>query len=220
MMPVEFNHSNFDPLSYLPEETSLQVLSHLDEQSLGRCCQVSRTWRRIASDDSLWRHAAQEINTIPQGVNIKSYLDKHAVKSYDQVVRLIQEFVNRVPLNQKGEFTCVFPFSPGCTISVTLGCGEVNSRMEPHIKEICVFMRAIQDNNAALGPAALNSILISESWSPPNRFTSYTERLPQNVGTSYSEYQRIIKSLNTRVNNLANPGWLNYLYGKATSWFH
>lgn len=44
-----------DFIALLPEETSLLILSHLDQASLCICAQVSRAWRHISARDALWR---------------------------------------------------------------------------------------------------------------------------------------------------------------------
>lgn len=98
-----------DPLKYVAEGNKLQILSHLNPQELVQCCQVSKEWSRLASDGSLWRGFFPE-KAIPLGVNVKKYIDGHAVKSEDEAMQRIQEFANKVLLNQKGTFTCFFPF--------------------------------------------------------------------------------------------------------------
>uniref|UniRef100_A0A1I8HCL7 F-box domain-containing protein n=1 Tax=Macrostomum lignano TaxID=282301 RepID=A0A1I8HCL7_9PLAT len=39
----------------LPDELLTQILSELDQTSLGRCAQLSRRWRRLATQPRLWR---------------------------------------------------------------------------------------------------------------------------------------------------------------------
>uniref|UniRef100_A0A1I8HS43 F-box domain-containing protein n=1 Tax=Macrostomum lignano TaxID=282301 RepID=A0A1I8HS43_9PLAT len=42
-------------IEQLPEELLTQILSELDQTSLGRCAQLSRRWRRLATQPRLWR---------------------------------------------------------------------------------------------------------------------------------------------------------------------
>ena len=65
----------FDPITYLPEDKGFKILSYLNEQELVQCCKVSKTWRRLASDNDLWRRIFPEI-AIPSGVGVKGYIDR------------------------------------------------------------------------------------------------------------------------------------------------
>lgn len=49
-----------DPLSILPREISLKILSHLDATSLCRAAQVARKWKELADDDILWRGICEQ----------------------------------------------------------------------------------------------------------------------------------------------------------------
>jgi len=44
-----------DFISKLPSEVSLRILSYLDAKSLARACRVSQAWRRLATDEFLWK---------------------------------------------------------------------------------------------------------------------------------------------------------------------
>lgn len=54
------NIIRLDPFAVLPAEISLRILSYLDAISLGRAAQVSRTWRRLADDDMLWKSICEQ----------------------------------------------------------------------------------------------------------------------------------------------------------------
>ncbi|KAI0795773.1 WD40-repeat-containing domain protein [Abortiporus biennis] len=45
-----------DIVGHLPDEVALQILSYLDFLDIISCLGVSRTWRRLAQDNPLWRH--------------------------------------------------------------------------------------------------------------------------------------------------------------------
>lgn len=44
-----------DPVVHLPEEAFFKILSYLNENELGRSSLVSKEWKRIASDEALWK---------------------------------------------------------------------------------------------------------------------------------------------------------------------
>lgn len=49
--PVE-KRSN--PIPQLPSEINYEIFSYLDPMTLSRCCQVSKEWKKLASDERLW----------------------------------------------------------------------------------------------------------------------------------------------------------------------
>jgi len=57
-----FNKTNQDPIEILPDELVLEIFSYLDFATLGRICLVSKDWKRIASDEALWRKKADVYN--------------------------------------------------------------------------------------------------------------------------------------------------------------
>jgi len=111
---------NTDPMDSIPKECTLQILSYLDAEELAQCCQVSSKWHKMASEDSLWRQLLSGIAISPN-ICAQEYVRNHAVKSRRQVIQRIQEFANHIQLNQKGVFTCFFPFRPTCKMSIELG---------------------------------------------------------------------------------------------------
>jgi hypothetical protein len=145
------------PVPYVPDEIILQILSHLDRRALGRCCKVSKTWDKLANADVLWKRIFPEISSF-SGPDVKKYILTHAVLLKEVLVQRIQKFFNMVPLNQKGEFTCFFPFNPGCTMRAVLGCVDSDSFpadslripdlkemcKKPNVKEICIFLRTLE----------------------------------------------------------------------------
>ncbi len=44
-----------DPMEVFSAEINLLILSWLDVENLGRCVQVSRKWKVLADDKSLWK---------------------------------------------------------------------------------------------------------------------------------------------------------------------
>lgn len=48
------NTEVLDLLTILPEEISVQILSFCAIIDLGRCCLVSKEWRRLAEDNAVW----------------------------------------------------------------------------------------------------------------------------------------------------------------------
>eukprot|EP00047_Mylnosiga_fluctuans_P019935 m.87569 g.87569 ORF g.87569 m.87569 type:complete len:580 (-) comp8325_c0_seq1:168-1907(-) len=67
-----------DPLAVLPRDVALHVLSFLDEVTLCRIAQVSRSWLALARDPGLWRVLAlqPELRLSPEGE--QHQLDAHS----------------------------------------------------------------------------------------------------------------------------------------------
>lgn len=51
----DFDNIKQDPLERLPDELVLKIFSYLDFNTLGRICLVSKKWKQIASDETLWK---------------------------------------------------------------------------------------------------------------------------------------------------------------------
>ncbi len=150
------------PNADLPPECDLAIFSYLGAQDLGRCCQVCKEWRKLASDGTLWKRLFPG-KVFPSGVNAKEFINRHTVISKDEVVEHIQEFINIIPLHKKGIFTCLFPFNPRCTIRVELGVGNVHLKGKGNLTKTCIFMK---DLNCADGIQKLGASLIDDHSLP------------------------------------------------------
>jgi hypothetical protein len=53
----EFNATRQDPLTVLAKDAVLEVFSHLNLAALGTICCVSKEWKRLANDPTLWKIA-------------------------------------------------------------------------------------------------------------------------------------------------------------------
>ena len=104
-----------DPLVYLPKECCFKIFSYLNLQELGRCSQVNESWRRMATDNHLWKKYFPVI-TIPFDVDFKvnidtyvqKYFERHLIiKSKKELEKQIQKFVSRVSLKKMGTFTAI-----------------------------------------------------------------------------------------------------------------
>lgn len=159
-----------DPLVYLPGECWFKIFSYLNIQELARCSQVSKSWHKIAVDNSLWKKYFPAI-TIPFDVgfkkNIDSYVQKYfksrsVIKSKIDLEKQIQKFANRVTLKKMGTFLCLFPFNPGCEVVIRLAYGrigeevDVDSPWEQKIKESCIFMRTLPNLKGCMERLALD----------------------------------------------------------------
>ena len=221
-----------DPMTIVAEENSLQTLSYLDSNDLAQCCKVSKTWNRLASDDSLWKHLFQGIE-MPSNVGLKKYLDTHAVTSKEDVLKRIQEFADKLKLNQKGSFTCFFPFNPECKISIELGYVQVKNGSEETstLKEVCVFIRTIpndmgynstffgEDNPTTHVPGTSFFNLTIIPGMVKRGLAKYKVVLPATSDIKNFKYsEQINKVLNTRVKSLKIQDQVqtqrrNYIYG-------
>lgn len=50
----------------LPYELAINIFQYLDRRELGRCAQVSKTWKVIAEDEVLWYRLCQQEGHLPQ----------------------------------------------------------------------------------------------------------------------------------------------------------
>ena len=52
---INQNLKYFHRISELPTELFVEILSYLNLASLARCCLVSKNWKQLASDSTLWK---------------------------------------------------------------------------------------------------------------------------------------------------------------------
>lgn len=101
-----FNEKKQDPIEILPEELILEIFSYLDFATLGRACFVNREWRRIASDETLWKKA----EVYEKAVSSKKWAQwfgEEAVKDED-----LEEEWRSLPWNIAGILECRCPIFP------------------------------------------------------------------------------------------------------------
>ena len=63
------------PIENLPDETLLNLFKFLKFKDLGRCLQVSKRFRKMALDETIW----EKIKIVDQG-NLLRGIDKKTVK--------------------------------------------------------------------------------------------------------------------------------------------
>lgn len=131
--PVDF-------FSTIPEEASFHVLSYLDGHDLAQSCRVSKTWRRLAGDDKLWKKVFPGVPT--PDTDVKAFVDTHAVTSYDEVVNRCKAFASTLSLDQDADFRCVFPYNSTFRLTAKI---NYRSRRVDEKRHICIFMRKFPD---------------------------------------------------------------------------
>lgn len=102
---------SLDPMSVLPRQIGLTVLSYLNIQNLGTCCKVSKSWNLLASDNALWGIVSKGIfsETI-QADNIKNFLKTYhdqCLVSSDELIDRAEAFVNKLSVDQNSRFRCI-----------------------------------------------------------------------------------------------------------------
>lgn len=99
------------PLTRLPDDPSLEIFSYLSPAELGHCCQVNSEWRRLASDNSVWREwDRQQFGQYLNVPNVKDFLREchsQQLGSNDEIVARIQDFATRVSMGYNGRFRCI-----------------------------------------------------------------------------------------------------------------
>lgn len=153
---------------HLSDETSFEILSYLDMNDLVQCCKVNREWRRLASDDRLWKQIFPGV-AFPSGISAKEYFqDSHFVNSRAEIKQHIAKFVDDLPLNEAATIKCFFPKNPRCTIIVKVGKVNGNAKTEPsRIKKI-IFRGTLQGTQLSKSRC---SKLLHYSPSPAIPFT-------------------------------------------------
>lgn len=98
-------------IARLPEDIYLQVFSHFTPAELALCSQVHPEWRRLASDNWVWREQGRKLFGQYLNVpNVKEFLREYhsqQLRSNDEIVARIQDFANRVSLGHNGRFRCI-----------------------------------------------------------------------------------------------------------------
>ena len=143
------NITKLDPIAQIPEEMSFQIFSDLNINDLASACQVNKEWRRMASDNCLWKPFFSTI-TIPANENIKEWLAEHAVKSRDEILQKVKKFASDVSLSKRGFFNCLFPFNPEYVVTAELGSGKFDPQSEPDVRKICIFVKKMPDDQENL----------------------------------------------------------------------
>jgi len=99
------------PLIRLPDDPSLEIFSYLTPAELGCCCRVNSEWRRLANDNSAWREwGRQQFGQYLNVPNVKDFLREYhsqQLRSNDEIVARIQDFVTRVSMDHNGRFRCI-----------------------------------------------------------------------------------------------------------------
>ncbi len=150
--PIFNNNNNFDIIQYVPEEVATEIFSYLDPMELGRCCAVSTYWNRVASDERLWKNLFPELNV---SQNKREYICLHAVKSKEELIERIKDFMQRVNLDRIGEFRCLFPFNPNYSARVVLGYGKIHPAADPDVEELCIYVKKSLQTDAEETPSSL-----------------------------------------------------------------
>lgn len=75
----------------LPDENYVQIFSYLDIRDLLNCQLVNTSWRRIASDDCLWKRLVPSADALPPH-NIQEHMIAHMGNSNQAIINYINQF--------------------------------------------------------------------------------------------------------------------------------
>ncbi|MEX1013053.1 MAG: F-box-like domain-containing protein [Waddliaceae bacterium] len=171
----------------LPQNCTRNILSFLDPQDLANFSQVSRVCREDASADRLWEDHFGEIKR-PEGMSIQKYLGQHGVGSENQLIQRVQEFVNKVQINRRGVYECLFPFNPQYACRLEIGYGIFDRNVESDIKQTDFFALKIDEREGNIQRIEENDFIrlydhypvykkiVARSW-----LRGITSHLPQNT---------------------------------------
>ncbi len=134
-------NNQIDFISQLPTELSLLILSNCSSTDLAKCCQVSKVWKTLAEDNSLWKPIAQSHfdNSILKQ-SYKSYLKNNIFSSKEQILERIQAFANRIRKGQNGRFIC----STDDDNLIEIHIGDGTDRIDT--EDRCKMVKDISDN--------------------------------------------------------------------------
>lgn len=140
----------------LPDEAILHILSYLDAQELAQSTRVSKAWQRVASDDTLWRKLCHGMKELPE-TGVKDFIASRAVVSIKGLLKRVEAFTLKVPLDQKWHWCCVFPSNPDCWIRVWMRTGNVTWKSIASTTEICFFLKKFDEVTLPVIPHTLAS---------------------------------------------------------------
>jgi len=118
------------PIALLPEESLLEVFAKpcLTAHNLAQCCRVNKMWRRLASDDTLWRQrfpiaAAQIAPQVEE--RFKDQLSCMIITTRTVVPEHFKQLANQVSqLGDACELICQSLSHPDCRTILRFGCGR------------------------------------------------------------------------------------------------
>jgi hypothetical protein len=184
-------------------DIAFEIFKYCDAQTLGQCCKVNNDWKKIASDERLWKKILPELE-IPQGMTIKQFIDSRGVKSKDEVAQRAQEFFDKIQRNQKGIFVCLFPFNSESIVKTELLYGRDNAPEPAPIEEVCIFMKKLDETE-------MQTFSSTDSKSENQMLTSKHYKIALPSGASELS-NKIDKVLQDRVTAL-QPGFFERLFG-------
>jgi hypothetical protein len=86
-------NNQIDPLTFLPEEVSMHILSYLKPSDLAGCNQVSKKWNRFSNDDNLWKMIFSDLPYLKSKEDAKNYFMTHIkVNSMEILIEKIKLF--------------------------------------------------------------------------------------------------------------------------------
>jgi len=102
----------------LPTVTQCSIFSLLEPKEIGRCCEVSRSFKKTAGDDRVWKQLVPR--PLNQVKDIKSSLAGRICISVQQVMRQLEQFISQLDLRHGGSFVCRFSANSAHHISVVI----------------------------------------------------------------------------------------------------
>jgi hypothetical protein len=103
---------SIDPITALPVDAYLNVLSYLNKPELAKCCTLSSIWNRASNDKELWRELAKR--TFKGALQVpceKNFLKRHAyqqINTNDKLIEQIEAFLKQIQVGEKVKFICFF----------------------------------------------------------------------------------------------------------------
>lgn len=131
-----------DLFTQLPTVSSLQAFSFLEASDLAKTSALNKLCNRMACHDQLWRAILKEIE-LPIKKDLKKYFTVYAITSRKDLLEKIQKFTSKIPMNIQGQFVCLFPYNPGCSVTANLEFALAGTPPRPAHKELFLFIKPL-----------------------------------------------------------------------------
>lgn len=134
-------------------EIKYEIFSFLNPNDLGKCASVCREWRCIADNNLCWKNIFKEkfkgdISQAPSLKQLYIEMKRQEISSEHELLKRIQQFVNKIGLHQKGKFTCIFP-QPRCA-SIVIQVQDFRPKCNKSINEVWFLTNDLESVNQSI----------------------------------------------------------------------
>lgn len=146
----------------LPRELQEHVISFVpDVTTLGRCIQVCQTWTKLTLKGP-WMNLFPGIEkVVSPDKSFSEFVRAHKVTlsiKYQELPEIVKEFSKEVfQQEEKRSLSCLFPFHPNCSLSISYNCPVQLPQISPD--ELYILCEALPKETAPNIPSDLGMSL-------------------------------------------------------------